>query len=344
MENDNKLKIEDMLEVSTIQDSEEYVPGIYNNKNGAKNMGCNGFYLQAIDGTVLKRAEIFTSKKFQLENDYENYIQDARFELWLSTQKYYNIYGEDCTVKPDGWIYKDLTYKMMDKAKLAKSNVSTCDRKTGKYYINGIESFEQKFLEESDKLKNQRDERFLSMLYNVPIDDKFIDHKSTNKFIQWFKENAEYILTKKQLDWLNGEIVINDASGVWRLRKNICKKTEKAYSEDTVKSEKIKRLNKYLKSITYLLDFKDEEDLKLRLYKMSTRKEGIIIDLYKNINLKDCETLTTIISKEDKDMVSSVECDKKFLYRIVDVLISKENETNNLIYNIEYGDDSNGFR
>lgn len=344
MENKERINIEDMLEVSTIQDSDEYVPGVYNSKNGAKNMGCNGFYLQAVDGSVLKRAEIFTSKKFQLENDYENYIQDARFELWLSIQKYYDKFGDDYDRKPDGWIYKDLQYKMMDKAKLAKSNVSICDRKTGKYHINTIESFEQKFIEENDKLKNQKDERFLSMLYNIPVDDEFMEHKSTNKFIQWFKENAEYILTKKQLDWLNGDIIVNDISGIWRLRKNICKKTEKAYSEDTVKSEKISRLNKYLKTITYLLEFKDEEDLKLRLYKMSNRKEGVIIlDLYKSLNLKDCEMLTTIIN-EDKENLDLIECDKKFFYRVVDVLINKEKETSNLIYNIEYGDDTNGIK
>ena len=199
-------------------------------------------------------------------------------------------------------------------------------------------------MEETDKIKNQRDEKLLSMLYNEETDAEFMYTPSTNVFVQWFKENAEFILTKKQLDWLNGDIIIDGMSSVWRIRKNICKKVEKAYSEDKIKTEKIKKLNKYQKSIDYLLDFEDEEDLKVRLCKMSSRKDGIIIiDLYKGIDMIYCETLTSLINSS-ADELKDIECSKDFYYEVIDILISKEQQTQELIKNIENGDGRNGIR
>ena len=40
------------------------------------------------------------------------------------------------------------------------------EKETGKYHINKIESYEKKFVEEIDKIRNQKDERFISELYN----------------------------------------------------------------------------------------------------------------------------------------------------------------------------------
>ena len=335
----NKLDILDMIEICTVKDGDEYSPGTYQDK-----VGVNGLYIKAKKGSLLERVENMAKQKFKLENDPEGYASEARLELWLSIMKFYEKFGEDYDRKPDGWVHTDVRYKLMDKAKLAKSNVSICDRKTGEYHINKIESFEQKFIEETDKIKNQRDEKLLSMLYNEETDAEFMDTPSTNVFVQWFKENAEFILTKKQLDWLNGDIIIDGMSSVWRIRKNICKKVEKAYSEDKIKTEKIKKLNKYQKSIDYLLDFDDEDDLKVRLCKMSSRKDGIIIiDLYKGMDMIYCETLTSLINSST-DELKDIECSKDFYYEVIDVLIQKEQQTQELIKNIENGDGKNGIR
>lgn len=335
MENRDRIDILDMLEIQTIKDDNGYSPGTYYNKSGN-----NGLYLKAEKGSLLEKVEMMAKKKFQLENDAENYMQEARLELWLTINKYYEENKDEEGKKPDGWIYTRVQWKMMDMAKLAKSNVSTCDRKTGKYHINKIESYEQKFIEENDKLKNQKDEKFLSLLHNIPVDASAMDNISSNPFIQWFNENAEFILTRKQLEWLNGDFILDDVSGQWRLRKNILSKVEKAYNEDRIKEEKLKRLNKYLKYIEYLLDFKDEEDLKLRLLKTSKRKDGaIILDLYRGIDMKYCEVLTKICNSTEEEL-DEIECDKKFFYEVVDVLIDKENYTNDLKYKVEMeGDD-----
>lgn len=331
-------KIQEMIELSNIKDGEEYVPGVYNQRSGKSKTGQSGFYIKAKHNSILSKIEKFTVGKFRLEYDTENFQQDALVETWLSLVKYYTKYGVDCERDPDGWVCQDVKYKMMDKAKLAKSNVSVCDRKTGEYHIMDIESFEQKFIEENDKTKNQRDEKFLSVIYNVPVDYKFIENTSSNKFIQWFHNNKDFILTKKQLKWLNGEIIINDMSGIWRLKKNILKKVEQAYNEDRVKGEKIGRLNKYLKSIAFLLDFKDEDDIKYRLHKITNRKDNaVIIDIYKELDMYYCETLTSIISQESAEGLEEIQCDKNFYYAIIDILINKETYANDLIKNIQNG-------
>ena len=66
------------------------------------------------------------------------------------------------------------------------------------------------------------------------------------------------ILTKKQADYLRGDLIIDDVSGCWRINKNIASRVEKAYAQSKAKEEKVKKLNKQLKAIEYVLDFKDE--------------------------------------------------------------------------------------
>ena len=151
-----RVEIENMLECCHIKDANGengYSEGIY-----ADRVALNGFYLKAKRGSLLERIENMYVTKFQLENDVENFRSQARLELWLSINKYYDKFGFDENVKADGFLYTDCRYKAMDMAKLAKSNVSVCDRSTGKYHINKIESYEKKFIEDIDKLKNQRDE------------------------------------------------------------------------------------------------------------------------------------------------------------------------------------------
>ena len=153
---DRKIKIEDMIELCLIKDENSlsgYSLGKYEDR-----VGLNGFYLKAKKGSLCERVENTFCGKFKLEFDHENYRQEARLQLWLSINKYYEKLGYDDSRKGDGLIFQNCKYKAMDMAKLAKSNVSICDRSTGKYHINKIESFEQKFIEESDKIKNQEDE------------------------------------------------------------------------------------------------------------------------------------------------------------------------------------------
>lgn len=206
---DRKIKIEDMIELCLIKD--ENSPSGYSLGKYEDRVGLNGFYIRPKKGSLLERVMNMAKAKFKLENDAENYGALAMLELWLSINKYYEKLGYDDTIKGDGLIYTNVKYKMMDVAKLAKSNVSVCDRSTGKYHINKLESFEQKFIEESDKIKNQKDERYLCEMYNTIFVE---ENETTSEFKKWLNKNRSYILTKKQIDYLDGEVIINDMSGV----------------------------------------------------------------------------------------------------------------------------------
>ena len=319
-----RVEIENMLECCHIKDANGengYSEGIY-----ADRVALNGFYLKAKRGSLLERIENMYVTKFQLENDVENFRSQARLELWLSINKYYDKFGFDENVKADGFLYTDCRYKAMDMAKLAKSNVSVCDRSTGKYHINKIESYEKKFIEDIDKLKNQRDERFLSELYN----GDFTEDEYLNDFRRWLNENMDNILTKKQADYLRGDLIIDDVSGCWRINKNIASRVEKAYAQSKAIEEKIKKLNKQLKAIEYVLDFKDEKDFLDRLIKLNTKnKMNLLVCVYEGLTMDDCKLLTSIINKED------VEVTVEFYYDIIAILSYKELEIKTLIEEME---------
>lgn len=326
----NRVSILDMIEISMVKDNDGYSPGIYLDK-----VPFNGFYIKPIKGSLLDNSQKMAVQKFKLEQDGENYAQDALVELWLAIEKYYDEGMAEEGKTPEGWCFSRVKWKMQDKAKLAKSNVSTCDRSTGVYHINQIESYEQKFIEDKDRIKNQKDERFLALLYNQPIDFNLVHYDSSNKFIQWFHDNAELYLTKKQLEWLSGDLVVEQSS-VWRFKKNILKRIEEAYATDGIKSERLKKLDKFLKHIEFLLDFEDDEDLKFRLYKTSSKKDGtIILDLFKMISMEDCEILTKICKSNNEEELSSINCEKSFFYSVIDVLIAKENYVKELIKEID---------
>ena len=325
-EDKRAINIEDMFVVETIKDDNSptgYSLGCYRDR-----IALNGFYLKAEKGSLCERVENMFCGKFKLEFDHENYRQEARLQLWLSINKYYEKLGYDDSRKGDGLIFQNCKYKAMDMAKLAKSNVSICDRSTGKYHINKIESFEQKFIEESDKIKNQKDERYLCEMYNTIFIE---ENETTSEFKKWLNKNRSYILTKKQIDYLDGEVVINDVSGVWRINKSIAKRVEECYANDKLRTEKVNKLNKKLKSITYILDFKDEEDLLGRLEKASHKKnEDVLLKLFEYLNKEECILLTKIITEGYREVN-----DKKFFYDIIDILVKEERYILDLIESVK---------
>ena len=307
-----KIEIEDMLELKTIKDpngENGYSLGMYDDR-----VSLNGFYLKAVKGSLLERIETFFCTKFQLENDNENFRQMARLQFWLSVQKYYEKFGFDESVKPDGFIYTDCKYKAMDIAKLAKSNVSVCDRSTGKYHINKIESYEKKFVEEIDKIRNQKDEKFISELYNDTEEEEYM-----NEFRKWLNENMDNILTKKQADYLRGDFIVNDVSSVWRLNKNIAARVEKAYAQSKAREERMKKLNKKLKSIQSVLDFSDEEEFINHIIKLEKNKNSLLVEVYEQLSMEHCKILTDIINTKGQHKAS-----KDFYYNIIAILTYKE--------------------
>ena len=312
-----KMNVEDMVETCYVKEGDEYVLGRYQDR-----VSLNGFYLKAKSGSLLERIQNMAVTKFQLENDAENFKQEALLGLWLSIEKYYSRFGYDENVKIDGFIYTDCKYRFMDMAKLAKSNVSVCDRKTGKYHINKIESYEKKFVEEIDKIRNQKDERFISELYNEDYEDE-----NTNEFKKWLDENMDTILTKKQADYLKGEFIIHDVSSVWRIHKNIVQRVEKAYAQSKAKEERLKKLDKHLTDVQEVLDFTDEEDFIRKIVKLSfNSKSTLLVNVYENLSMEHCKILTEIINSKGE-----IKGNKDFYYDILAVLTYKELEIKNRI-------------
>ena len=77
------------------------------------------------------------------------------------------------------------------------------------------------------------------------------------QIITFINENMDNILTKKQADYLRGDLIIDDVSGCWRINKNIASRVEKAYAQSKAKEEKVKKLNKQLKLYNQLLVLKN---------------------------------------------------------------------------------------
>lgn len=318
-----KIKIEDMLETKTVKDPNEesgYALGCYIDR-----ITLYGYYLKAKKGSLLERIENLAVTKFQLENDSENFRQLARLQFWLSVQKYYDRFGFDENVKPDGFIYTDVRYKLMDIAKLAKSNVSVCDRSTGKYHINKIESYEKKFIEEIDKIRNQKDERFISELYGNTEEDEYM-----NEFRKWLNENMDNILTKKQADYLRGDFIVNDVSSVWRLNKNIASRVEKAYAQSKAREERIRKLNKRLKNIQDVLDFTNEDEFIKNIIKLEKNKSGLLVEIYEDLSIGYSKILTNIIHSKGENRAN-----KDFYYDIITILTYKELDLKTKIEELE---------
>ena len=120
-------------------------------------------------------------------------------------------------------------------------------------------------------------------------------------------------------------------SGQWRINKSIAKRVEECYANDKFRTEKVNKLNKKLKNVTYLLDFKDEEDLLERLIKTSHKKnDDVLLKLFEYLNKDECILLTKIISEEYKEVDN-----KKFFYDIIDILVKEEKYILDLIESVK---------
>jgi uncharacterized protein YfcZ (UPF0381/DUF406 family) len=141
-----------------------------------------------------------------------------------------------------------------------------------------------------------------------------------NEFRKWLNENMENILTKKQVEYLRGEFIIDDVSSVWRINKNIAKRVEKAYAQSKEREERLKKLNKQLKEVQDVLDFNNEKDFIEKIVKLGHKnKGGLITNLYERLTMDSCKILTEIINTK-----GNIEINKEFYYDIIAVLTYRE--------------------
>ena len=311
------VKIEDMLEVGMVKDVSDprgYSEGYYHNR-----VPVHGFYLKAKKGSLLERLEIYAKSKFKLERDPENYTQDVRIEMWLALQKYYSEVGSanDGESKVNAWVYTVVKNKMDDLSKLAKSNVSYYDYEKEEYIINNIIYL--------DKRNEDDCEEYLNVIMEIEEIKKSIAEDSKSEFKIWLENNKDEILTKKQIGYLSGDVIINDKGNESRIKKNIIKRVDRYFHDNYILENRIKKEECKLNKIRKITECFEKKDISSELIKMSNEEDFYVIDiLYDNMELCDCKLLTSLIS-------NNIELDDSFFNKILNILLQEEDKVNRII-------------
>lgn len=303
------IKFEDMIETRMIKDTSDergYSEGYYNNR-----VPISGYYLKAKKGSLLEGLEIFAKSKFKLEKDAENYVQEARIETYLALNEYYNNVGSESDSDEDvsAWVYKVVTNRLKNLSMSLKSSVSYYDWEKGEYIINNIIYL--------DKRNDDDSEEHLDVI--MEIDNIKRAENSKSEFKIWLENNKEKCLTKKQIEYLNGEVVINDTSNENKIRKNIISRIDKNFHDDYICENRCYRLAKKLEEIQSLSKLYDEDEIATELIRLDSLEKEYVIDdiLYENLDFEDCRNLTRVLNGETIE-------DLKFFTRIMQILIKKE--------------------
>lgn len=308
---------ESMFTELTVKDGDDYVLGRYDDR-----VAVCGYYIKPNKDSLADRVTSFANKKFILEMDYENFSQLALLCLYESILKF-DSRGqfEDKEIKDlQGLLYTNTKYKLMDIAKLGRlTQRSVCDRKNGnEYKVNKLESYEEKFIEQKDRVKNQKDERYISEHYD-PFNE---EEETSNDFIKWFNERKTELLTKKQLDFIEGNTIYKDTTRHYSSKNNIYKRVTEAYEKHKDTNEKILIIDKKLGQVNNLLDFSKLNELASALKKIDSGKQSwIILRIYEHINMHNCSKLTSLLIEDIYDTD-----DKPFWYDITNALIVIEND------------------
>lgn len=313
------LNIEDMLDVSMVKDTTDerkYSEGYYNNR-----VAVYGLYLKAKKGTLLEGLEIYAKSKFKLESDPENYAQEARLETCLALEKYYNSVCNKEDLEDDekakAWVYTVVKNKLDNMSKAAKSNVSYYDYKKQDYIINNIIYLDKKSEEGSDE--------YLKVIMEIEDIKKSMSEKSKSEFKIWIDNNKSKILTKKQIGYLDGEIIVNDKGNEHRIKENIISRVDKSFHESYINDNRIKKYEENLNNIKKITECYTKEDICNNIKKMEYEDNYYVIDIiYKNIDFKYCKQFTSIING---DKVNN----NRIFNEILKILIKKEEYLNKKI-------------
>ena len=288
------IKFEDMIEIRMIKDSDD-----------------RGYYLKAKKGSLLEGLEIFAKSKFKLEKDAENYVQEARIETYLALNEYYNNVGseDDSDEDVSAWVYKVVTNRLKNLSMSLKSSVSYYDWEKGEYIINNIIYL--------DKRNEDDTEDHLEVI--MEIDNIKHAENAKSEFKIWLENNKTNCLTKKQIGYLNGEVVINDKGNESRMKQKILKRIDKQFHDDYILENKCNKLINQLEEIKKISLLYDENEIAAELIRLDSLEKEYVIDdiLYENLDFEDCRNLTRVLNGETIE-------DLKFFTRIMQILIKKE--------------------
>lgn len=293
------INFDEMIEVVKVKEGKEFVEGWYNDKKPVF-----GYKLRAKKGSLLDKVEIKSKAKFKLENDSENYVQEVRIILDDVIKKYYELHNCEDDNEVAKWVHKVVDRRLINLARGLKGGNSYYDAEKEEYIINQIEYFE-----------DYCDESILEYHINN-IKESTINNSKT-EFLQWFEDNKHNILTKKQLDYLSNEIV--GLKNEKRLHRNIVKRVDKAYHDNSILENRKKKLIFKLNCVQDLLDCYDLKELKSLIIDMDSIDECyfVIDEIYKGLEFKDCKKITSVLKDE-------CEIDKDLYYKLFNILINLE--------------------
>lgn len=281
------IKLNDMLKISTVKDSEGYTYGIYNDRKPMY-----GLYVKPKKNTLLDDIEIMAKRMFKLEKDAENYSHEARVETLLALEEFYKRYDKnssDSMVK--AWVYKVVKRKLKDTAKASKSNIYTYDNKEKIFFINNILSMQ--------KLEEDSNGEFENL--ECEIYDKYKPSETSSEFVKWLHNSKEELLTKRQIDFLNNDMIINNKSNTSRMRKNIYNKIANEYGECQLQDFKQKNKEIMNTKINKLLDSFDNDEFEEFIFECNKQGDyiyGEIIDyIYKEIDFNSLKHFTTCLDE-----------------------------------------------
>lgn len=285
----------------TVKENGEYVFGIYVNK-----VPIFGLYLET-EEEFIKELEIKAKSKFKLENDSENYVQYLRMFYFIVLDKYINKFGEPITQKDrynmEKYISKSCLNRLRDLSRSMKSKISYYDRELQQIVIHNIISL--------DKIKETYKDTFYfdSIEYEIYSKEKM---KNYNVFSDWFNENKENILTKKQLQYLRDGSVVSEKNKK-TIEKNIVKRLDRAYSNLSIEQCKIMVLQNKIKILDDILDSDNSEEFLKKIVK--NLEEEWLVEILYSMDIKYCR----IISNSVKGKYTQ---NKKDIYEISKTIIS----------------------
>lgn len=276
--------VDELLEVSTVKEGDEYSLGYYNN-----GVPVYGLYLKPTRGSVLERIEKKAKVKFQLEDDSENYAQEARtifFEKLEDYLKKQTPSNEKEKNNMFGYLYNACNNSLTDLARWSKSNRSVYNEEENEFSIVQLLSI------------NNEDNKNLSQL-EKEIEDKLTEKKSKsfNYFRIWFNDNKKSILTKKQLAYLEDEQTV-DIKNRSKINKTISERIYKNYTEESIakhKAEEIKRKKKVIEDIIIWTSSNDEFISRIV---ENMKKENWLLELIYSLSFSTCSLITKACKKQ----------------------------------------------
>lgn len=300
--------LDDLLEIGTVKEGNEYVLGYYHNR-----VPVYGLYLKAKKDSILERVEIMAKGKFKLELDAENYAQEVRAYFFMKLKEYIEKNGEPTTEKEidnmNALLYKMCRDHMVDIGRSMKNNSLTCDKESGEFSVVRLLSLDS-------------EDDFSQMLQGEVEDVLNTNSKESFSYFRiWFNENKESILTKKQLAYLEDEQSIMETNRA-RMNKTISERIYRNYTDESIIKHRVGRIEHRKEILKDIMEW-SKTDRQL-VYKIvnSMKTESWLLEAMYSLSFDTCKMFTDAC--KDREYECKVECVEEIrgeLQRLYDYLL-----------------------